>query len=49
MALQAAFLGFQNSFLLAQEGSLDDEIMTSITSGGLSQFYQSPTVHSEGL
>lgn len=33
MTMQAAFLAFQNSFLLAQEGSLDEEIMRSITAG----------------
>jgi hypothetical protein len=31
LVMHAAFLGFQNSFLLAQEGSLDNEIMRSIT------------------
>ena len=31
MTVHAAFLGFQNSFLLAQEGSLDTEILGSIT------------------
>ena len=31
MTLHSAFLAFQNSFLLAREGSLDEEIMGSIT------------------
>ena len=31
MAAQAAFLGFQNSYLLAREGTLDEDVLRSIT------------------
>lgn len=33
MTAHAALLAFQNSFLLAREGSLDEDVMTSITAG----------------
>ena len=31
MTMHAAYMGFQNAFLLAQEGSLDEDILASIT------------------